>query len=478
MPGSSDVSIFWFRRDLRIGTNTLFVKAVYEGPVLPVFIWFPEGEERPLGEASKWWLHHSLQTLDESLRSIGLNLVIREGEILSVLQLLAGETGAQRIYWNEVYEPGQKALDQRIKIDLQKNGVSCVTANSSLLFPPGEIKNSAGTAFQVFTPFWKALKKRALLPSPAPDLSKATSVHRVPQSIPLSRLRLLPSIRWDTGIEEAWKPGELGARNALNMFLASRLASYATGRDTPSIVGTSRLSPYLHFGEIGPWDIWNGIEESLAQPNGILPDTAEIFLKELGWREFAYNLLTYFPDLPRKPLRTKFAKFPWREDRGAFFAWKRGGTGYPIVDAGMRELWTVGWMHNRVRMIVGSFLVKDLLISWQEGEKWFWDTLVDADLASNSMNWQWVSGSGADAAPFFRIFNPVTQGEKFDPAGTYVKRWVPELKDLPVKWIHKPWLAPSGILEKAGVQLGANYPYPIVDHAEARARALEAFETL
>jgi deoxyribodipyrimidine photo-lyase len=323
----------------------------------------------------------------------------------------------------------------------------------------------------VFTPFWRAC--RALPPpdTPRPAPGKISKPRTWPASIPLDDLELLPTIGWDAGLAAAWSPGEAGARQRLREFVAHGLTYYHEERNRPDHAGSSRLSPHLHFGEISPRQIRHAVARKRSTG-------AETFLTEIGWREFAQHVLYHFPHTADAPLRVPFRRFPWNSDRRALRAWQRGRTGYPIVDAGMRELWTTGWMHNRVRMIAGSFLTKDLLISWREGARWFWDTLVDADLASNTLGWQWVSGCGADAAPYFRIFNPVTQGEKFDPQGVYVRRWVPELARLPDRWIHRPWSAPVDVLGAAGVRLGRDYPRPMVDHDQARRAALAALETI
>ncbi len=460
--------ILWFRRDLRLADHAALAAACrLRRPVVPLYIWAPE-EKRPWtpGAASRWWLHHSLAALSESLEKKGSRLILRVGPAETVLRDLIRTTRADTVYWSRMYEPTMIARDSRLKSALHGDGVVVESFNSALLFEPWTIQNKSGKPFQVFTPFWNHCQ----------TLEYSGDVLSVPRNIPaptawprsesIESLDLLPKIRWDDGLGEAWTPGAMGARRALASFTDHVLANYGFGRDRPDRVGTSRLSPHLHFGEIGPRQIWHAVNEAATRDTRTgMVRGAESFLRELGWREFAYHLLFHFPHTTDRPLREEFNDFPWRRDPAGLKAWQEGMTGYPIVDAGMRELWRTGWMHNRVRMIVASFLVKDLLIPWQAGARWFWDTLVDADLANNTLGWQWTAGCGADAAPYFRIFNPVLQGEKFDPGGAYVRKWIPELKAVPDKLVHKPWLAD---------QPPADYPAPIVDHGEARARALAA----
>lgn len=461
-------TIVWFRNDLRIDDNPALAEAIkHSRPILPLFIWSPEEEGKwPLGGASRWWLHHSLQALEKELEEIGLRLVIQSGPSLKILLKLIQQTQAKNILWNRRYEPYIIKRDSSIKLALAEAGVEVQSFNGSLLFEPWSISNKQGKPFQVFTPFWRKCLQQ---PIPLPITFPRNQIKGTPtiDSIPLPSLELLPKIHWDAGLEKQWKPGEKEAKKLLKSFLSNHVGEYAEMRDRPDVVGTSLMSPYLHFGEISPRTIWH------SATSEDMP-----YLRQICWREFAYHLLYHFPATPAKPLKPAFETFPWKCNTNYLQAWQKGLTGYPIVDAGMRELWTIGWMHNRVRMIVGSFLVKDLLIPWQEGAKWFWDTLVDADLANNTLGWQWVAGCGADASPFFRIFNPITQGEKFDPDGTYICKWIPELAKLPKKWIHRPWEAPSEVLHSARVTLGVTYPYPIVDHAEARNQALAAFKEM
>jgi deoxyribodipyrimidine photo-lyase len=395
---------------------------------------------------------------------------------------LAAETKAGAVYWNRLYEPAAIARDKQIVSELMAANIETKSFNSTLLFEPHTIANKQGGPFQVFTPYWRhclaqpiqdevVLPTRSVLPGPT----------KWPRSRELAELELLPSVNWADGFAKTWSPGEEGAQKRLKEFLAKKSTDYDEARDRPDEDATSGLSAHLHFGEIGPRQIW-AASRVLSQDSGVFPlnNGVQRFLTEVGWREFAYHLLYHFPNTPIQPLREKFKEFPWATDPdGAKLnAWQRGLTGYPIVDAGMRQLWQTGWMHNRVRMVAASFLVKHLRLSWTHGAVWFWDTLVDADLASNTLGWQWSAGCGADAAPYFRIFAPVTQGEKFDPKGEYVRRWVPELAKLPPKFIHKPWEASADMLTQAGVRLGDNYPRPVVDHAKARIEALAAFKSL
>ena len=444
--------------------------------VIPVYIHHPSEEgDWPAGGAARWWLHHSLESLDRDLHAKGSRLIRRSGHALEVLQALITETGAKAVYWNRRYEPAIMARDQIVKSELRNAGLTVESFNGSLLFEPWEVATKTGGPYQVFTPFWKACLARSVTTEPLPCPDKIPGPTRWPDSDKLADWKLLPMIPWDTGFRAEWAPGEAGAARLLEQFLNDAVTNYCEARNLPGSPGTSRLSPHLHFGEVSPRQIWHAVHQRFR---GHPPEDAATFLSEIGWREFAYHILYHFPTTPTKPLRADFERFHWEENAGQLRAWQRGMTGYPIVDAGMRELWTTGWMHNRVRMIVGSFLTKHLRISWTEGAKWFWDTLVDADLASNTMGWQWIGGCGADAAPYFRVFNPMTQGEKFDPQGTYVRRWVPEISKLSDKTIHQPWSASRDELQRAGVELGKTYPLPLVDHAEARNLALAAFAQL
>lgn len=481
MPTSSHDSspvILWFRRDLRLADNPALSAAVASGrPVVSVFI-LDEGSDgiRPLGGASRWWLHKSLERLRGSLKDCGSDLILRRGPAQKAIETLAEETGAGAVYWNRLYDKASIDRDSAIKRALKARGVEAESFNASLLVEPWKIATKAGKPFRVFTPFWKALAPMvdAGRPAPAPESINAFSGKL--QGDDLKEWNLLPSNPdWTSGFVEHWTPGEDGALAQAATFRDASLADYKRLRDAPGEFGTSRLSPHLHFGEIGPHQLWYAVtfwnDRRGAGKNG---DGGTAFLRELGWREFNQHLLFHFPNLPTKNVNEDFDAFPWRNDKTGLTAWQSGRTGYPIVDAGMRELWQTGWMHNRVRMAAASFLVKHLLIDWRTGEDWFWDTLVDADPANNAGNWQWVAGCGFDAAPYFRIFNPILQGERFDKDGAYVRRWVPEIAGLPDKYLHKPWEAPPDVLDDAGVVLGDSYPEPVVDHRQARQRALDA----
>ena len=448
--------------------------------MVPVYILSSdeEGLWRP-GGAARWWLHHSLAELDQDLRQRGSQLILRTGaDTLNELRTLVRACGANRVVWNRRYEPAIIARDQLIKAALREQGIDTDSYNGALLHEPWTVRTKAGGPFQVFTPFWRHCTALEDPPEPTAGPSTIPRPSRWPDSASLDELRLLPRVNWTQGMQQAWTPGSAAAHELLDRFLEESLDDYGTRRDQPSVVGTSRLSPYLHFGNIGPRQIWHATRlQALARGRHTTWRTSQ-FLTELGWREFAHHLLYHFPQTPERPLRANFACFPWKRDARGMAAWTRGATGFPIVDAGMRELWHTGWMHNRVRMIAASFLIKDLLIDWTEGARWFWDTLVDADLASNTLGWQWVAGCGADAAPFFRIFNPTSQGVKFDPQGIYVRRWLPELAALPDKWIHEPWRAPPLVLAAAGVKLGEHYPHRLVEHNEARLEALQALSAV
>jgi deoxyribodipyrimidine photo-lyase len=478
----NETTIVWFRQDLRLADNPALFEACKAGEVVPVYILDPEGEAAwAPGGASRWWLHHSLADLDMALRAKGSRLIRRQGDSLEVLLALIRETGARAVHWTRRYEPAIEARDKEIAAILRRQGVQAEVFVSALLFEPEDIRTRAGNGpYQVFTPFWRATQGAPEPPPPLPAPRMIRAPGKWPASLDLADLGLPPRIDWAGGLRDAWRPGASGARALLGERLEDALTGYAEGRDIPGREGTSRLSPHLHFGEIGIREIWADLNLRLASVAGDAPARASLLAwqRQLIWREFAHHLLVHFPRTPQKPLRPPFESFPWLRDAKGLRAWQQGRTGYPYVDAGMRQLWATGWMHNRVRMATASFLVKHLLLPWQAGAKWFWDTLVDADLAQNTLGWQWVAGSGADAAPYFRIFHPVTQGERFDPQGEYVRRWVPELAGLDAKWIHRPWEAPAEALAGAGIALGRTYPKPIVDHAAARARALAAYHSL
>lgn len=466
-------AILWFRQDLRLADNPALTEAAKSGaPVLPVYVLDDENAgEWKMGGASRWWLHHSLKALDESL---GGKLVLLKGDAFVQISALAQEVGAKTVYWNRCYEPWRVRRDKLIKQTLKDMDIEAESFNGSLLWEPWDVLKSDGTPYKVFTPFYRKgclSKEPPREPLPVP---KNMALATYENSLPLAKLGLLPTKpRWDKKMEPYWEIGEKGAMKALRHFIGHGLKDYKEGRDIMAGGHISRLSPRLHFGEVSPNQVW--YESAKAGDKKGLQKDIDHFHSELGWREFSYGLLYYFPDLPKKNLQPRFDAFPWDKNDKHLLAWQHGQTGYPVVDAAMRELWETGFMHNRARMVVGSFLVKHLLLHWRHGEDWFWDCLVDADLPNNSASWQWIAGSGADAAPYFRIFNPVTQGEKFDPDGAYVRKYVPELKNMPDKFLHHPWDAPADILKKAGVELGKTYPRPIVDHAEARERALAAF---
>ena len=462
-----------------MGDNAALTAACGGGqPVLPVYIRDDASAGRwPNGGASRWWLHGSLERLDADLRCIGSRLTLRTGSSLEVLAGLVRETGAEAIHWNRCYEPGEPELEERLR-DQLGDAASLRRFAGRLLFAPEVVRTGSDRPFQVFTPFWKSCQAQPPPQPPVPAPAKLAAPDAWPASETLPDWHLLPTHPdWSSGLADAFTPGEAAATARLGEFLDGAVHNYRSARDEPGTAGTSRLSPHLHFGEISPRQVWHAVQASMAA--GVAPEGEGAgFLRELGWREFSSHLLFHWPDLPEQPLRSEFADFPWAPEPALFDAWCRGRTGYPLVDAGMRELWTSGWMHNRVRMIVASFLVKDLLVPWQDGEAWFWDTLVDADLASNAASWQWVAGCGADAAPYFRVFNPVLQSRKFDPTGAYLRRWVPELAALPDEHLHAPWEAPAGVLAAAGVRLGIDYPAPIIDHRAARQRALDAYASL
>ncbi len=476
MTDTSRPIVVWFRQDLRLADNPALAAAVRSGrPVLPLYVLDDETPDvRPIGGAGRWWLAGSLTALAGDLAAVGgAPLVLRRGKAEGVIADLARETNAAAVHWNRCYEPGAIARDTRIKRALADAGVQAESHNGALLFEPWTVKTKAGGFFKVYTRYWQACRALGDPPKPEPAPERIAG-HTGAASDDLGSWTLRPSAPdWAAEFGARWRPGERAALARLEDFLDDRLDGYATGRDVPSEPATSGLSAHLHMGEIGPRQIWHA---TLAR-HGWSAAT-EAFLKELVWREFAHHVLYHLPALPTEPMQPKFQAFPWAEDAAALRQWQKGLTGYPMVDAGMRELWRTGTMHNRVRMVVASFLVKHLLQPWQAGEAWFWDTLVDADLAANSFNWQWSAGCGADAQPYFRIFNPVAQGEKFDPAGKYVRTYVPEIAALPDKYLHAPWTAPDHVLAEAGIRLGETYPRPIVDHREARDRALAAFKSL
>ncbi|MFO7609879.1 MAG: deoxyribodipyrimidine photo-lyase [Candidatus Krumholzibacteriia bacterium] len=470
MAGAPAAVIVWFRHDLRLDDHPALAYAAATGrPVVPVFVLTDEDGPWAPGGAARWWLHHALAALERDLAGLGLRLVLRRGSEGRTLRALVDETGARTVCFNRRWEPDGRARDQAVTAALRARRVEVRDFPASLLWEPDAVLNRQGGPYQVFTPFWKRLLGETAPARPLPAPARAAAPDAWPKSVPAAALGLLPRPDWAGGLRTAWRPGTAGAAEHWQRFRSGALADYEHGRDRPDRVGTSRLSPHLHFGEISPRAVWHDLAAA---------DGGNEVRRQLVWREFAHHLLHHFPHTATSPLDERFERFPWVGGPQRLRAWQRGRTGYPIVDAGLRELWTTGWMHNRVRMVAASFLVKDLLVPWQEGAAWFWDTLVDADLANNTMGWQWTAGCGADASPFFRVFNPALQGRRFDPDGAYVRRWVPELAGLPDRWLHAPATAPPLVLAAAGVTLGRTYPAPIVDHAEARARTLAAWDRL
>ncbi|WP_252732158.1 cryptochrome/photolyase family protein [Paraglaciecola arctica] len=464
-------TLMWFRQDLRLRDNPALDYACEKGAIIPLYIFDNECEQHFIpGSASKWWLHQSLSALNDSL---GNQLHFSKGDASKILIELVEKHNIKSVVWNRCYEPWQIKRDSQLKQTLLAAGVEVKSFNSHLLWEPWQVLKKDQTPYKVFTPYYR----RGCLSNTAPRMPIAIPENIQVEYLPqfdqgLDALELLPTINWHNTIEKMWTPGEQGAAKHLSEFLPDGAKAYKQKRDFPDLGATSKLSPHLHFGEISPNQIWYSAIHAL---NGNTEDAGlDCYLSELGWREFSYYLLFHFPHIPQENFSPKFQHFPWRNDPDSLKAWQQGQTGIPIVDAGMRELWQTGTMHNRVRMVVASFLVKNLLIHWGEGERWFWDCLLDADLAANSASWQWVAGTGADAAPYFRIFNPVTQGQRFDSKGDYVKRFCPELSKMPEKYIHNPWEAPQNILDYAGVKLGKNYPKPLVDLKASRQRALDA----
>ena len=469
-------ALFWFRDDLRLADNPGLHAAVATGRPLVLVYVLDEASQgvRPLGAASKWWLDKSLAALAARIEAKAGQLILRRGAAQAEIAKLVAETNPASVFWNRRYGPARK-VDERIKASLKADGRTVESFNASLLVEPFAITTQSGDGYKVFTPFWKALQASYVLPGLVAEPSKLHSLDPV-TSDALGGWTLHPSKPdWSTGLAETWTPGEMAARKRLRDFLKDIVEGYAEGRDRPDHDQTSRLSPHLHFGEIGPAQIWRAA--SMAQESGTAPARdIQKFLSELAWRDFSHHLLYHDPQMGQLSWRRQFEDVSWRTGTKAeLTAWRTGHTGYPIVDAGMRQLWQTGFMHNRVRMIVASFLAKHLLVHWRKGEQWFWDTLVDADEANNANGWQWTAGTGADAAPYFRVFSPMLQGVKFDPDGDYVRQWVPELGKLPAKHIHQPWDAPAGVLDEAGVTLGKTYPAPIIDHAFARKRALDVY---
>lgn len=471
MKASNLIAIHWFRQDLRLSDNPALLAAVEHGEVLPVYILDDENSAHyKMGAASRWWLHHSLICLNKSLNG---NLLVFSGDAKQVLCKLVESHPISAVFWNRCYEPWRVVRDKEIKIELENRNVKTVSFNGSLLWEPWQVLKKDGTPYKVFTPFYRRGCLSAKPPRqalPAPSMIHFAQQQLEIKATSIDSLNLLPKNAWHTKLTPHWQIGEQGAQDCLDVFINNGIDDYKEGRNFPAKKKVSRLSAYLHFGEISPNQIWYDIQMTGNSSN------QDHLLSELGWREFAHSLLYHFPDFSHKNLQKRFDTFPWVEDAQNLQKWQQGQTGYPIVDAGMRELWETGYMHNRIRMVVGSFLVKNLLLHWRQGQAWFWDCLIDADLANNSAGWQWISGCGADAAPYFRIFNPITQGEKFDASGEYTRRFVPELRNLPDKYLFKPWEAPKEVLEQAGIVLGETYPYPIIEIKSSRERALAAFQ--
>lgn len=472
---SHRIALVWLRRDLRLTDNPSLRYALDNADaVIPVYIHAPE-EDGPWapGAATLWWLHHSLTAHAEKLAKRGNRLIVRRGGSLTQLRELISQTGATLLVWSRLYDPVPMARDQAIERELADD-IEIHTTNSSLLFEPGSVLNGEHKPYRVFTPYWRnaaTTLDQVDTPWRAPKSLHAPSTW--PQSLSITELDLLPTIDWASGFAADWEPGEAGALRQLKTFQTD-IAAYGVARDRPDQDGTSRMSPHLHFGEIGP----RQIVAQLRGEDHRSSAASDVYLRQIGWREFAHQLLFHFPETTDKPLDARFERMTWSRSRVPLLAWQRGRTGYPLIDAGMRQLWQTGWMHNRVRMIVASFLIKNLQHHWLEGARWFWDTLVDADLANNTMGWQWTAGCGADAAPYYRIFNPMLQSERYDPQHRYIRKWVPELAQLPDKWIHEPWTASNEVLAAAGVILGKNYPRPIIDFKVSRDAALAGYQRI
>lgn len=474
---SPPTALYWFRQDLRLDDLPALHAAASTGK--PLFACYVLDDTTPgryaQGAASRWWLHHSLHALAQAIDALGGRLLLRRGNSADVIVSLVEETGADAVFCSRAYTPWDSKLETTLHTQLAEQGVTFKRFAGSLLFEPESIRTGGDTPFRVYTPFWKSCRRQSTPKPPVALAEKPAFANIAVQSLSLDDLELLPrQPNWAASWPDYWQPGSAGAHAALSRFLEGSIDNYAQGRDVPSLQATSLLSPHLHFGEISPRQVWHKVIDYCAD-HPQLDGNREKFLSELGWREFNHHLLTHYPHICDSPFNPRFAEFPWMGSEDQLRAWQKGATGYPIVDAGMRQLWQTGYMHNRVRMICASFLTKHLLIPWQEGERWFWDTLVDADLANNLNGWQWTAGCGADAAPYFRIFNPTLQGKKFDAQGDYVRRWVPELARLPDRHLHEPAAAPPEVLEAAGVKLGASYPLPIVEHRAAREAALAAY---
>jgi len=474
MAFAENINVMWFRQDLRLADNPALSKALEDGKTLPIFIFDNVNSKEYInGAASKWWLHHSLTKLNKSLKS---KLCFFIGNPIDILNEINNKLKISNIFWCRCYEPWRIKRDKKIKKYFNDQNINVNTLNGSLLWEPWNIAKKDGTPYKVFTPYYRKgclNSDKPRMPLPVPNLSNLISIENY--GLNIDDLDLMPKQNWYSKMTSLWSPGEEGGLNKIEEFISNGLNNYKEGRNFPSNQNVSQLSPHLHFGEVSPNQVWYRAKTKEGKL-GIKKDL-DHFLSELGWREFSFNLLYHFPFLPKENLQKKFDNFPWDNDKDKLKKWQRGLTGYPIVDAGMQELWQTGYMHNRLRMVVGSFLVKNLLLHWHHGERWFWDCLIDADLASNSAGWQWIAGSGADAAPYFRIFNPITQGQKFDPEGRYTRKYLPVLRNMPDKFLFNPWEAPEDVLKSADVKLGDNYPLPIVEIGSSRQKALEAFST-
>lgn len=477
MTQAQGTAICWFRNDLRLGDHPALAAASRHEHLIPIYIDESNPDPWTPGGASRWWLHHSLESLQAEFTQRDLQLIIARGLAKDILLQLIKDHQVKAIYWNRRYDPAGIERDKDLKKLLQ-DYVQVESLPGTHLIEPMKNTKVDGTPYQVYTAYWRALTQSSAILKPCETPRYIPKLPKVVTSLRIDDLNLRPRIPWDKEFSTLSKPGEKHARERWAQFLKSNIKDYNTLRDQPMLDGTSRLGAHLHFGEISPRALWKDIEDSFGPIAKLKNPNLIQFCKELVWREFTHHLLFHFPHCIDQPLRRDFEKLPWRHEINELKAWQKGLTGYPIVDAGMRQLWRTGWMHNRVRMVVGSFLTKDLLIHWREGAQWFWNTLVDADLANNTFGWQWISGCGADAAPYFRVFNPVLQGQKFDPEGQYVKTWVPELEKLPTKWIHNPWEAPSAVLDACGIELGVHYPEPMVDHGRAKVRAMRAYDSI
>lgn len=467
----TETSLVWLRNDLRVADNPALNAAISRGgKVAALYIHEQSASVRRTGEASRWWLHHSLNALARSLAELGIPIAVRTGSSYAVLTEMLAETQADAVFWNRRYAPGERAIDEEIKLALGERGIAVQSFGSNVLVEPWDIRTGRGRPYSVYGPFLKALKARAVA-APCPVTTGSAPIALEPTD---SDYR---EPRWAKKLAPYWRIGEAAAEQVLSQFLEQKLPNYPSGRDIPGQSATSRLSPHLRFGEISPRRAWHAALAA-AQIDPAKQTFVDKFLAELAWRDFNYHQLFHRDDIASKSMTPKYERMRWRVTQDDLTAWQRGQTGIPLVDAGMREMWETGFMQNRVRMLTASFLAKNLLIDWRLGETWFWDCLIDADVANNPGNWQWIAGSGLDAAPFFRIFNPTTQGEKFDTDGSYVRRWVPELAGLPDNWLHRPAEAPQHVQIAAGVVIGDTYPAPMVDLQASRSRALEAFAAI